>query len=78
MHGGGATSFPDRALYEKVLSLHARFHKAAGSVLQLALARKVDEARNAMAPGSELSVASKELLGLLQASLTPATIARAA
>ena len=78
MHGGGATSFPDRALYEKVLSLHARFHKAAGSVLQLALARKVDEARNAMAPGSELSVASKELLGLLQASLKPATIARAA
>ena len=53
--------------YRKCCDLHSQFHKAAGSVLTLALAGKKAEASKAIEPGSQFANLSGSLVTELMA-----------
>jgi methyl-accepting chemotaxis protein len=52
--------------YLKVKQLHAEFHKIAGSILQLAVSGKKDEAHAKLDPGGEYGKAAGKLVLALQ------------
>ena len=64
LYGAGAQHSSDDR-YEEVRALHARFHEVAGTVLGLALAGRADDARQAIAVGSEFHTVSATLSGTL-------------
>jgi methyl-accepting chemotaxis protein len=67
LYGGLDPSVKASAHYQTVMDLHATFHRAAGDVMALSLARKQGEALAAMETPSTFKQASDKLVAALTA-----------
>jgi len=65
LHGMPVESRNDH-VYDDIIEVHARFHRAASDVVQFLEAGRIDDARAAMDSDSEFAQASEELVCLLE------------